>query len=143
MANELNNRLNDLMQRRDDLFNNFGQSLFNFGSTNEEMKTDISETDKDYKVVVDLPGVDKKDISVDFKNNQLTISAKRDSFSDESDANGNVISSERSYGRFTRSYRFPNVDQDKISAKYETGVHKVVLPKTAEEISNTKRIQID
>lgn len=143
MANELNNRLNDLMQRRDDLFNNFGQSLFNFGSTNEEMKTDISETDKDYKVVVDLPGVDKKDISVDFKNNQLTISAKRDSFSDESDANGNVISSERSYGRFTRSYRFPNVDQDKISAKYETGVLKVVLPKTAEEISNTKRIQID
>ena len=143
MANELNNRLNDLMQRRDDLFNNFGQSLFNFGSTNEEMKTDISETDKDYKVVVDLPGVDKQDISVDFKNNQLTISAKRDSFSDESDANGNVISSERSYGRFTRSYRFPNVDQDKISAKYEAGVLKVVLPKTAEEISNTKRIQID
>ena len=143
MANELNNRLNDLMQRRDDLFNNLGQSLFNFGSTNEEMKTDISETDKDYKVVVDLPGVDKKDISVDFKNNQLTISAKRDSFSDESDANGNVISSERSYGRFTRSYRFPNVDQDKISAKYEAGVLKVVLPKTAEEISNTKRIQID
>lgn len=143
MANELNNRLNDLMQRRNDLFNNFGQSLFNFGSTNEEMKTDISETDKDYKVVVDLPGVDKKDISVDFKNNQLTISAKRDSFSDESDANGNVISSERSYGRFTRSYRFPNVDQDKISAKYEAGVLKVVLPKTAEEISNTKRIQID
>ena len=143
MANELHNRLNDLMQRRDDLFNNFGQSLFNFGSTNEEMKTDISETDKDYKVVVDLPGVDKKDISVDFKNNQLTISAKRDSFSDESDANGNVISSERSYGRFTRSYRFPNVDQDKISAKYEAGVLKVVLPKTAEEISNTKRIQID
>lgn len=143
MANELNNRLNDLVQRRNDLFNNFGQSLFNFGSTNEEMKTDISETDKDYKVVVDLPGVDKKDISVDFKNNQLTISAKRDSFSDESDANGNVISSERSYGRFTRSYRFPNVDQDKISAKYEAGVLKVILPKTAEEISNTKRIQID
>lgn len=143
MANELSNRLNDLMQRRDDLFNNFGQSLFNLGFTNEEMKTDISETDKDYKVVVDLPGVDKKDISVDFKNNQLTISAKRDSFSDESDANGNVISSERSYGRFTRSYRLPNVDQDKISAKYEAGVLKVILPKTAEEISNTKRIQID
>lgn len=144
MANELNNRFNELMKGGDDFFSNLGRSFFNgFDDSFKEMKTDISESDTAYAVAVDLPGVDKKDIDVDFKDNALTISAKRDSFSDESDAKGNLLSSERSYGRFTRQYQFPNVDKDKISAKYEAGVLTVTLPKTAEEISNSHKIEIE
>lgn len=144
MANELNNRFNELMKGGDDFFSNLGRSFFNgFDDSFKEMKTDISENDTAYTVAVDLPGVDKKDIDIDFKDNALTISAKRDSFSDESDAKGNLLSSERSYGRFTRQYQFPNVDKDKISAKYEAGVLTVTLPKTAEEISNSHKIEIE
>ncbi|WP_432739535.1 Hsp20/alpha crystallin family protein [Ligilactobacillus agilis] len=144
MANELNNRFNELMKGGDDFFSNLGRSFFNgFDDSFKEMKTDISESDTAYTVAVDLPGVDKKDIDIDFKDNALTISAKRDSFSDESDAKGNLLSSERSYGRFTRQYQFPNVDKDKISAKYEAGVLTVTLPKTAEKISNSHKIEIE
>ncbi|WP_346703169.1 Hsp20/alpha crystallin family protein [Ligilactobacillus agilis] len=144
MANELNNRFNELMKGGDDFFSNLGRSFFNgFDDSFKEMKTDISESDTAYTVAVDLPGVDKKDIDIDFKDNALTISAKRDSFSDESDAKGNLLSSERSYGRFTRQYQFPNVDKDKVSAKYEAGVLTVTLPKTAEEISNSHKIEIE
>lgn len=144
MANELNNRFNELMKGGDDFFSNLGRSFFNgFDDSFKEMKTDISESDTAYTVAVDLPGVDKKDIDIDFKDNALTISAKRDSFSDESDAKGNLLSSERSYGRFTRQYQFPNVDKDKISAKYEAGVLTITLPKTAEEISNSHKIEIE
>ncbi|MCI5761429.1 MAG: Hsp20/alpha crystallin family protein [Ligilactobacillus agilis] len=144
MANELNNRFNELMKGGDDFFSNLGRSFFNgFDDSFKDMKTDISESDTAYTVAVDLPGVDKKDIDIDFKDNALTISAKRDSFSDESDAKGNLLSSERSYGRFTRQYQFPNVDKDKISAKYEAGVLTVTLPKTAEEISNSHKIEIE
>ncbi|ASR41585.1 Hsp20/alpha crystallin family protein [Ligilactobacillus agilis] len=144
MANELNNRFNELMKGGDDFFSNLGRSFFNgFDDSFKEMKTDISESDTAYTVAVDLPGVDKKDIDIDFKDHALTISAKRDSFSDESDAKGNLLSSERSYGRFTRQYQFPNVDKDKISAKYEAGVLTVTLPKTAEEISNSHKIEIE
>ena len=144
MANELNTRFNELMKGGDDFFSNLGRSFFNgFDDSFKEMKTDISESDTAYTVAVDLPGVDKKDIDIDFKDNALTISAKRDSFSDESDAKGNLLSSERSYGRFTRQYQFPNVDKDKISAKYEAGVLTVTLPKTAEEISNSHKIEIE
>lgn len=144
MANELNNRFNELMKGGDDFFSNLGRSFFNgFDDSFKEMKTDISESDTAYTVAVDLPGVDKKDIDIDFKDNALTISAKRDSFSDESDAKGNLLSSERSYGRFPRQYQFPNVDKDKISAKYEAGVLTVTLPKTAEEISNSHKIEIE
>ena len=132
------------MKGGDDFFSNLGRSFFNgFDDSFKEMKTDISESDTAYTVAVDLPGVDKKDIDIDFKDNALTISAKRDSFSDESDAKGNLLSSERSYGRFTRQYQFPNVDKDKISAKYEAGVLTVTLPKTAEEISNSHKIEIE
>ncbi|SEM35497.1 heat shock protein Hsp20 [Ligilactobacillus sp. WC1T17] len=143
MANELTNRFNDLMNSGDEFFSNVGRSLFNFDDSFKSLKSDIKETDTDYTVAIDVPGIDKKDITIDFKDGVLTVNAKRDSFSDKSDSQGNILSSERSYGRFSRQYSFPNVDKDKISAKSENGVLTITLPKTEEEISNTSHIQID
>lgn len=144
MAHELTNRFNDLMNNGDDFFSNFGRSFFsNFDGSLKEMKSDIRETDKDYTLVIDVPGVDKKDMTIDYKDGILTVSAKRDSFSDESDSEGNIVASERSYGRFARQYNFENVDRDGITAKCENGVLTIVLPKTEEEISQTSHIQID
>ena len=131
MAHELTNRFNDLMNNGDDFFSNFGRSFFsNFDGSLKEMKSDIKETDKDYTLVIDVPGVDKKDMTIDYKDGILTVSAKRDSFSDESDSEGNIVASER-------------VDRDGITAKCENGVLTIVLPKTEEEISQTSHIQID
>lgn len=144
MAHELTNRFNDLMSNGDDFFSNFGRSFFsNFDGSLKEMKSDIKETDKDYTLVIDVPGVDKKDMTIDYKDGILTVSAKRDSFSDESNSEGNIVASERSYGRFARQYNFENVDRDGIKAKCENGVLTIVLPKTEEEISQTSHIQID
>ena len=92
MAHELTNRFNDLMSNGDDFFSNFGRSFFsNFDGSLKEMKSDIKETDKDYTLVIDVPGVDKKDMTIDYKDGILTVSAKRDSFSDESDSEGNIV----------------------------------------------------
>lgn len=143
MSNDLMNRFNKLANS-DDFFNNFGRSFFN--SWNNEMKSlksDIKENDKEYIVKIDMPGVDKKDIALNFKDDVLTVDAKRDSFSDDSDSQGNIITSERDYGTYSRSYRLPKVDGDKVSAKYEDGVLTVTLPKTKEEIDKTHNIQID
>ena len=130
MSNDLMNRFNRLANS-DDFFNNFGRSFFN--SWNNEMKSlksDIKETDK-------------KNIALNFKDDVLTVDAKRDSFSDESDPKGNIITSERDYGTYSRSYRLPQVDGKAISAKYEDGVLTVTLPKTKEEIDKNHNIQID
>lgn len=143
MSNDLMNRFNRLANS-DDFFNNFGRSFFN--SWNNEMKSlksDIKETDKEYIVKIDMPGVDKKDIALNFKDDVLTVDAKRDSFSDKSDPKGNIITSERDYGTYSRSYRLPQVDGKAISAKYEDGVLTVTLPKTKEEIDKNHNIQID
>lgn len=143
MANELSNRFNDLLNTGDDLFRTFTRPLTNMTDAFKELRSDIKETDVDYVVAIDVPGIDKKDITIDFKDNILTVSAKRDSFSDRSDSQGNILASERSYGRYTRQYSFLNVDREKISAKCENGELIITLPKTAEEISNSRRIEID
>ena len=82
-----------------------------------------------------MPGVDKKDIALNFKDDVLTVDAKRDSFSDESDPKGNIITSERDYGTYSRSYRLPQVDGKAISAKYEDGVLTVTLPKPRKKLT--------
>lgn len=144
MANDLSNRFNQLFDDSDRFFGNFGRSFFSgLSDSFKDMKSDIKENDDSYQVIVDLPGVEKKNIALDFKDNVLTVSAKRDSFSDESDAEGNLITSERSYGSFSRQYTFANVEESKVSASYQKGVLTVTLPKKAEAISNTHHIAID
>lgn len=142
MGNDLMNRFNRLANS-DDFFSNFGRSFFNNWNEMKSLKSDIKETDKEYVVKIDMPGVAKKDIALNFKDDVLTVDAKRDSFDDESDQKGNIIASERDYGAYSRSYRLPQVDGKEISAKYEDGVLTVTLPKTKEEIDKNHNIQID
>ncbi len=143
MANELTNRFNNWM-KQDDFFGNLGRSFFDLdNSVNRALKTDVKETDKAYEVRIDVPGIDKKDITVDYHDGVLSVNAKRDSFNDESDGEGNVIASERSYGRFARQYSLPNVDESGIKAKCEDGVLKLTLPKLAEEKINGNHIEIE
>ncbi|KRL02483.1 Hsp20/alpha crystallin family protein [Liquorilactobacillus capillatus] len=143
MANELTNRFNNWM-KQDDFFGNLGRSFFDFdNSVNRALKTDVKETDEAYDVRIDVPGIDKKNIAVEYHDGLLSVSAKRDSFSDESDDKGNVIASERSYGRFARQYSLPNVDKDGIKAKCEDGVLKLTLPKLAAEKTTGNHIEIE
>lgn len=141
MANNLMNRQNNMF----DMFNNMDRWFNNWGSDfpAANMKTDVSESQKAYDVVIDLPDIDKKDISVTYDNDILTVSAHRNSLNHASDKDGNLIMNERSYGRFSRQYRLPDVDRRQISAKYEDGTLKINLPKTHDLPNNNTKIQID
>ncbi|WP_461218670.1 Hsp20/alpha crystallin family protein [Lapidilactobacillus salsurivasis] len=149
MANDLmNNRRNDLFGGFNDwfnddrFFNNLGRAFYGMSEPND-LKTDIKETKHDYQVTVDLPGLDKKDIEVRYDNDILTISGKKDSFTDDADKDGNTLMSERSYGSFSRQYRLPKIKADAISGHYENGVLKITLPKENKEISSDHQIKID
>lgn len=148
MANEIMNRRNDLFGGFDDLFNdhffnNLGRTFYGLSESNQELKTDIKETDKDYQVSIELPGMDKKDINVNYDQDVLTISGKKDSFDDHGDQDGNTIMSERRYGQFVRQYRLRNVEADKISGKYDRGILKITLPKSAPTSNSDHQITID
>ena len=86
------------------------------------------EGDYAYHVEVDLPGMKKKDIHVEVKDNRLVISGERKS-KKEVEEKG-YYRSESSYGRFERSFTLPdNVDSENIDANSKDGVLEVVIPK--------------
>lgn len=140
MANDIERRKNFF----DDMMNvrNWMNPSF-FDETPDYMKTDIAETEKEYRVKVDMPGFNKKDIHINYNNNVLTITGHRDTFADESDKEGNVLHSERSYGQLSRQYRLPDVDIDKVNAKYTDGVLILTLPKLTLNGDGGNRIEID
>lgn len=141
MANELTRRNNGW--GLDPFFDNLEDRFFGalMPGTEQGLKTDIKETDKAYIAKVDLPGVDKKDIRMNYTDGVLNIDCKKQDFNDHQDKDGNLLMSERSYGAMSRSYRLPNVDQGKINAEYKDGVLKVTLPK-ATEIKDHNQIEI-
>ncbi len=103
---------------------------------------DVSETDTDYIVKVEVPGIDPKDMDISLTNNTLTIKGEKKQEKEEKDENYHLI--ERSYGSFTRSIRIPSqVQSDKINATYKNGVLKITLPKTEEAKKKEIKIQVE
>ena len=102
--------------------------------------TDMSETENDYIITVDLPGITKKDVEVNFQNNRLTISGERKKEKEEEGKD--FIRRERYEGTFMRSFSLPTaVKEEDINAKFKDGVLTVTVPKA--EVSKSKKIAIE
>lgn len=99
------------------------------------MQTDIEKKENGYELSMELPGFDKKDISVEIKNGYLTISAEKNECKDEKDKEGkNYVHRERYYGKCARSfYVGSGINQDNIKASYNDGVLKLDIPEAVEE----------
>jgi len=134
--------------KRGDAFDNFVDSFFdndfftpmNMDGFGNGFKVDLKENETSYVVCADLPGMNKDSIALDFNNNYLTISAKRDDSVE--DKNENFVRRERRYGEFKRSFYIDNVDDSNITASFKAGVLRVDLPKLNREKSNGKKIDI-
>jgi len=88
---------------------------------------DILENANEIVVLADMPGVESKNVDIDLKDNQLTISGKVDP--PEADKEVSLYK-EFNWGDYIRQFTLSNViDQGKISAKMEKGVLRLVLPK--------------
>ena len=120
------------LSKRDDFFDRM-ESFFNdqFKDYPQifkgELKVDLKEASNEYIVDAELPGVKKEDIEVTYKNNYLTISAKREEIVNEEKEN--YIRKERSYGKIERSIYADDIDEANIKAKFENGVLKLTVPK--------------
>ncbi|HZP72890.1 MAG TPA: Hsp20/alpha crystallin family protein [Gaiellaceae bacterium] len=97
---------------------------------------DVHESEDDYLVKVDLPGVKADDVSIEVNENVLSISGSR-----VADETGQAQLVERPYGSFVRTLTLPRgVDSDSIEAAYQDGVLALRIPKPAEQ--KPKRITI-
>jgi HSP20 family protein len=94
------------------------------------LSVDISETDAEYLISGDIPGVNQDDVSITFRNGMLTIQGERKSL-----VQGEGRSFHRKecpHGYFMRSFRMPDDTEEKtITATFPNGMFNLTLPKTA------------
>jgi len=89
---------------------------------------DITETDKAFRIEVELPQVDKKDVKIEVQDGHMSISGERKHETEEKGEKSHRI--ERYFGRFSRTFTLPeNVNADKTKADYKDGVLVIKLPK--------------
>lgn len=108
-----------------------------FGSN----KTDIWEEDGFFKVAMDVPGLEEKDLDVTVNNGILTLKAEK---SDEtSDEGKSFIQRERSFTAFERQIALPEgIDEEKVSAHLAHGVLTLSLPKLEVETKKMRKVSI-
>ena len=123
----------------------FGSGLLDFNGdfpgrdfANRLPSVNIIEHEKDFKIDLAAPGLEKKDFKVEVENGILFISVeKRMETKEEKE---NYTRREYSFHSFSRSFRLPeNSLPEKIDAKYESGILRLTLPK--KEVTVTKPVK--
>ena len=103
------------------------------------MRTDISENENEYTLDIEMPGVKKDEININFEDNSLIIEIKQEK---NNESNDSYIRKERTALNIRRSYYLENIDENSIKAKLNDGILKVIVPKK-ELIENKKTISIE
>ena len=117
--------LQDPFNMLDDFFNDTwlpGRSLMN-----DTFKVDVKETEKEYIVEAELPGVKKEEVSLELNEGRLSIGVSRnEQVNEEAD---NYVHKERRYSSMQRSLYLADAANDGVAAKLEEGILKVTVPK--------------
>lgn len=132
MRNPLN------LRRSSNLLKNFSDLLTPEG-WDFSPSCDLQETEKEFIVKADLPGMKKEDIKIEVDGHRLTVSGERREEKEEQDAKRHHT--ETYYGSFMRMFTLPQaIDEANVQAQFKDGVLKITVPKT--EPTNKKTITI-
>jgi HSP20 family protein len=103
----------------------------------------VSETENEIRITVELPGVTEQDIDISLDQDVLTIRGEKKFERAEGGEKENFHFVERSYGAFQRSIRLPGaLDPEQIRAAFENGVLQITLPK-AQQQERSQKIKIE
>lgn len=116
--------------------------MFNvpYSKEKEYMKTDIYEMDNKYILELDLPGIKKDNIKVNYENGYLTITAEKNSLPTRPDT---YIRRERFYGQIKRSFYIGIKKENEVKAKYIEGVLSISFPREDAYKKEQKSININ
>ncbi|MBK8450424.1 MAG: Hsp20/alpha crystallin family protein [Saprospiraceae bacterium] len=120
----------------------FDGDFFDMELANRLPFVNIIDTGNAYKFELAAPGLDSKDFKVEIDKGMLTISAeKNEEFKEKTE---DISRIEYSYNSFSRTFRLPeNCVADKMSAKYENGILRLMIPKSEENLTKTvKEIKV-
>jgi len=135
--------LMNLQQDLDTMFQEFFQHEPGLASARESgwvPAVDVVEDKDGYRLVAELPGVNKEDVKISLTEGLLTIRGEKKTETKRDTDNWHRV--ERSYGSFERSFRLGGqVDASKVKARYDNGVLTVLVPKAEE--AKPREISID
>ena len=118
--------------------------FFECGKLINAYSLNVSETEKDFRLSMAAPGLEKKDFKVDAYDDMLTISAEHETEKKE-EKNGRFNRREYNYTSWSRSFTLPeNCDFGKIDAEYKNGELKIsILKVEVKEPKKTKSISVN
>jgi len=103
--------------------------FFNMGKVMNVPPVNVSETEKDFRLLIAAPGMEKKDFTLEAIDDMLTICAKKEK-EEKEEKNGRFNRREYNYESWTRSFTLPeNCNAGKINAEYKNGELKILIPK--------------
>jgi HSP20 family protein len=107
---------------------------------------DVSESDREWRIEAELPGVRKDDVNVEVRDHHLVLRAEMRQETPEGEgdpAERQYHRRERRYGRFDRVFPLPdNVDEAQIRCTFRDGVLTIHLPKTEKARQQGRRIPV-
>jgi HSP20 family protein len=125
LQDRINRIFDESFSRTADLEDNVSMSAW-------KPSVDIYETDEAIILKAELPGIKKEDVSVEIKDNVLTLRGER--IEDKEIKEGSYFRKERFFGTFNRAFNLQHrVQPDKIKAKFKDGILEIEVPKPEEE----------
>lgn len=101
----------------------------------------IGSDEKEYSISVEMPGVDRKDITIEIVNQTLTIKGEKKQEKEEKKKE--FYRMERSYGSLQRVLSLPeDADHDKMKATFKNGILNIITPRKQVPKSEIKQIEI-
>ena len=129
-----------MSKRFSDIMDEFFNDAVNTRRDNFVPGIDIAETENQFEISAELPGMKKEDINISLDNSRLTISGERSLKEEEEGKTFHRV--ETSYGSFNRSFQLPdNVDEESIRASYEDGLLNITIAKREDKVK--KQIEIN
>ena len=132
------NPFNSLLNHHS-LLDNFFQGNIAAPVHQFEPRIDVSESEKEFMISAELPGLSREDFKLTVENNLLTLEGEKKS--ELEDSGKGYYGRERLYGAFKRSFRLTDsLDSKKINADFKNGVLEITIPKA--EKAKPKQVEI-
>ena len=113
--------------------------FFNFGKVMNVPAVNVTETDKDFRLMIAAPGLEKPDFKIEAFDDMITIRAEREK-EEKEEKFGRFNRREYNYSSWSRSFTLPeNCNYHKIDAEYKNGELKIVIPKM--EVKEPKKLK--
>lgn len=137
-------QIQSLHQRIDEVFDDFlglsNSQESHLSSTQHHGSSfspacDVDETDSHYLLDLDLPGVQRKDVKIEVRENHISVSGDRNEEARTQHGRASF------HGSFRRSFALPqNMDADRVEANYENGVLHIAIPK--KNVTPGRQVQV-